>query len=138
MSYLCPVLPVLLVPDTYYWVHYANLWIMPTLPLALTSPTACDRRTKSGRRDFAILTLLVRLGLRAGEVAALALDDIDWRAGEMVVYEKGKRADRLPLPTDVGEAIAAYLRRGRRANAEVRSVFVRLPAMPPASPTPRP
>ena len=109
-------------------------WHLAGLPKSLEPAqvrsllAACDRRTRSGRRDFAILTLLVRLGLRAGEVAALALDDIDWRAGEMVVHGKGKRADRLPLPTDVGEAMAAYLRRGRRANAEVRSVFVRLNA----------
>jgi integrase/recombinase XerD len=109
-------------------------WHLAELPKSLEPAqvrsllTACDRRTKSGRRDFAILTLLVRLGLRAGEVAALTFDDIDWRAGEMVIHGKGKRADRLPLPTDVGEAIAAYLRCGRRANAEVRSVFVRLNA----------
>jgi integrase/recombinase XerD len=109
-------------------------WHLAGLPKSLEPAqvhsllSSCDRRTQSGRRDFAILTLLVRLGLRAGEVAALALDDIDWRAGEMVVHGKGKRADRLPLPTDVGEAIVAYLRRGRLANAEVRSVFVRINA----------
>ena len=109
-------------------------WHLAGLPKSLEPAqvrnllAACDRRTRSGRRDFAILTLLVRLGLRAGEVAALALDDIDWRAGEMVVHGKGKRADRLPLPTDVGAAIAAYLCRGRLANAEVRSVFVRVNA----------
>ncbi len=109
-------------------------WHLAGLPKSLEPAqvrsllASCDRRTRSGRRDFAILTLLVRLGLRAGEVAALALDDIDWRAGEMVVHGKGKRADRLPLPTDVGAAMAAYLRRGRRANAEVRSVFVRVNA----------
>ena len=68
-----------------------------------------------GRRDYAVLLLLLRLGLRAGEVAALRLDDIDWRAGEIVVHGKGRRIDRLPLPADVGEAIAAYLRRGRPA-----------------------
>jgi site-specific recombinase XerD len=109
-------------------------WHLARLPKSLEPAqvrsllASCDRRTQSGRRDFAILTLLVRLGLRAGEVAALTFDDIDWRAGEMVIHGKGKRADRLPLPTDVGEAIAAYLRRGRRANAEVRSVFVRVNA----------
>jgi len=74
---------------------------------------SCDRATTLGRRDFAILTLLARLGLRAGEVAALALDDIDWRAGEIVVHGKGSRIDRLPLPADVGEAIVDYLRYGR-------------------------
>ncbi|HJW75962.1 MAG TPA: site-specific integrase [Thermoleophilia bacterium] len=86
---------------------------------------ACDRRTRKGRRDFAILTTLVRLGLRAGEVATLRLDDIDWRAGEIVVHGKGNRAERLPLPADVGNAVAAYLRSGRPASAEGRTVFVR-------------
>jgi integrase/recombinase XerD len=84
---------------------------------------SCDRRTAIGRRDHAILTVLVRLGLRAGEVAALMLDDIDWRAGELVVVGKGGRRDRLPLPVDVGQALAAYLRRGR-PRGECRQVFV--------------
>jgi integrase/recombinase XerD len=87
---------------------------------------SCDRRTPRGRRDFAILTTLVRLGLRSGEVAALKLDDIDWRAGEIVVHGKGNHAERLPLPVDVGEAIAGYLHRGRSASAQGRAVFVRL------------
>ena len=56
-----------------------------------------------------MLMLLARLGLRAAEVAGLALDDMDWRAGELVVRGKGRRADRLPLPADVGAAVAAYL-----------------------------
>jgi len=89
---------------------------------------ACDRRTGPGRRDFAIVTMLVRLGLRAGEVAALELDDVDWRAGEFVVHGKGNRAERLPLPADVGEAVAAYLRRGRPASAQSRAVFIRIRA----------
>ena len=74
----------------------------------------CDRRSALGRRDYALLVILLRLGLRAGEVAALRLDDIDWRAAELVVRGKGPRQDRLPLPVDVGEAIAAYLTRGDR------------------------
>lgn len=109
-------------------------WRLAGLPKGL-EPTqvqrllaSCDCRTRRGRRDFAILTMLVRLGLRAGEVAALELDDIDWRAGEIVVRGKGNRAERLPLPTDVGEAVAAYLRRGRPASAEGRRVFVRVKA----------
>ncbi len=85
---------------------------------------SCDRETAVGRRDFAILTLLARLGLRSGEVAGLLLDDIDWRAGETLVRGKGRRSERLPLPADVGEAIAAYLRDGRSASAEGRTVFV--------------
>jgi site-specific recombinase XerD len=89
---------------------------------------SCDRRRSNGRRDFAILTTLVRLGLRGGEIAKLRLDDIDWRAGEIVVHGKGNRAERLPLPTDVCEAVAAYLRRGRPASAEGRTVFVRVKA----------
>jgi integrase/recombinase XerD len=86
---------------------------------------ACDRRTRSGRRDFAMLKLLVRLGLRAGEVRSLNLEDINWRAGELVVRGKGNRIERLPLPADVGQALAAYLRHGRPATARGRTVFVR-------------
>lgn len=85
---------------------------------------ACDRRQWIGRRDYAVLLVLVRLGLRAGEAAALTLDDIDWRAGEIVVHGKGRRLDRLPLPADVGTAVAAYLRHGR-PTTERREVFLR-------------
>ncbi|HEX8005530.1 MAG TPA: tyrosine-type recombinase/integrase [Trebonia sp.] len=77
-----------------------------------------------GRRDYAIVMLLVRLGFRRGEVAALSLDDIDWQAGELVVRGKGRRADRLPPPDDVGQAIAGWLRRGRPASSH-REVFLR-------------
>lgn len=89
---------------------------------------SCDRRRATGRRDYAILLVLCRLGLRAGEVAALGLDDIDWRAGEVVVRGKGNRVERLPLPADVGAAVAGYLRRGRPTTAQGRSVFVRVHA----------
>lgn len=85
---------------------------------------SCDRRTAIGRRDFAVIIALLRLGLRRGEVAGLRLGDIDWRAGEVVVVGKGGRSDRLPLPADVGEALAAYLRRGRPAS-DRREVFLR-------------
>jgi len=85
---------------------------------------SCDRRTAIGRRDFAVIVALLRLGLRRGEVAGLKLGDIDWRAGELVVVGKGARLDRLPLPADVGEAIAAYLTRGRPAS-DRRHVFLR-------------
>src|SRR6266540_1320507 len=74
---------------------------------------SCDRRTSTGPRDFAILVVLARLGLRANEVAALRVDDVDWRVGEITVRGKGNRTDRLPLPVDVGQAIAGYCRRGR-------------------------
>ncbi|MGH8152714.1 MAG: tyrosine-type recombinase/integrase [Rhodanobacteraceae bacterium] len=89
---------------------------------------ACDRRTHAGRRDFAMLMFLAHLGLRAGEVRALRLDDIDWRAGELSVRGKGNRMERLPLPSQVGQAVVAYLRRGRPATARGRTVFVRLHA----------
>ena len=88
---------------------------------------SCDRRRALGRRDYAVIILLLRLGLRRGEVAGLRLDDIDWRAGELVVRGKGARQDRLPLPADVGEAIAAYLRRGRPRSSG-REVFLRAKA----------
>jgi site-specific recombinase XerD len=89
---------------------------------------ACDSQTRAGRRDLAILTTLVRLGLRAAEVANLRIEDISWRSGEMVVRGKGARAERLPIPADVGAAIAAYLRDDRPATAQGRTVFVRLMA----------
>jgi site-specific recombinase XerD len=92
---------------------------------------SCDRRTPTGRRDYAVLLLLARLGLRAGEVAALTLDDIDWQAGELTIRGKGPRSDCLPLPQDVGEAIVAYLRRGRPPCATRRLfVTVRAPIRP--------
>jgi integrase/recombinase XerD len=84
---------------------------------------SCDRRRTLGRRNYAILLLLARLGLRAGEVAALALDDVDWRAGEVSIRGKGDRHDRLPLPADVGQALVDYLRR-RRGPAACRTLFL--------------
>ena len=83
---------------------------------------ACDTDTLLGRRDFAVLLLLARLGLRAGEVAAVRLDDIEWRAGEMTVHGKGHREDRMPIPVDVGDAVVAYLR-ARPASAH-RALFL--------------
>jgi site-specific recombinase XerD len=92
---------------------------------------SCDRGTGRGRRDRAILLLLARLGLRAGEVAALMLDDIDWRAGEITVSNiKRGRRERLPLPVDVGQALTEYLQDGRRPDALTRHVFVRMLAPP--------
>lgn len=101
-----------------------------SLPKGITTEEAdallasCDRRSAIGRRDYALIITLLRLGLRRGEVAGLMLDDIDWRAGELVVAGKGGRIDRLPLPADVGAAIAAYLRRGRPASNR-REMFLR-------------
>ena len=128
------------------YLHLAGLieaplvWAVPsvadlrdrTLPRGL-EPAAvkkllasCDRRTLVGRRDFAILLLLARLGLRAGEVARLRLDDVDWRGGLLLVSGKGGRHDELPLPVDVGEALVSYLR--RRSRCECRALFLRITA----------
>ncbi|HEV8276893.1 MAG TPA: tyrosine-type recombinase/integrase [Streptosporangiaceae bacterium] len=107
-------------------------WRLAGLPKALEPGqvaallASCNQDTAAGRRDFAMLTLLARLGLRAGEVAGLSLDDIGWRAGEITVRGKGSRAERLPLPADAGEAITAYLAGGRPEPFEgTRQVFLR-------------
>ncbi len=88
---------------------------------------SCDRTTVRGLRDFAMLILLARLGLRAAEVAGLRLEDLRWRDGEVVVRGKSRRTDRLPLPADVGDAVVQYLRKGRPVT-EARTVFVTLVA----------
>lgn len=104
-------------------------WRGGPLPRALelrqvsTMLAACDRRTVLGRRDYAMLMLLARLGLRVCEVAALELDDLDWQRGEVVIRGKGDRRERLPLPTDVGEAVTSYLLEGR-PQVESRRLFV--------------
>jgi site-specific recombinase XerD len=109
-------------------------WRLQGLPRGLDAESvgrllsSCDRETIAGRRDLAMLLMLVRLGMRRGELARLGLGDIDWRAGEVLVRGKGNRLERLPLPVDVGEALADYLRHGRPADAEGRSVFVRVKA----------
>jgi integrase/recombinase XerD len=103
------------------------------LPRALSPETvtallaSCDASSPMGKRDLAALTLLIRLGLRAGEVAGLTLDDLDWHQGELVVKGKGSRQERLPLPIDVGEALVAYLN-GGRPGVEGRAVFMRTKA----------
>jgi site-specific recombinase XerD len=91
----------------------------------------CDRRKHVGRRDYAVLLLLVRLGLRAIEVARLTLDDIDWSEGELTIHGKGGRQDCLPLTEEVGAAMASYLHRSRPC-CRFRSVFatVRAPVRP--------
>jgi site-specific recombinase XerD len=89
--------------------------------------TSCNRTTPAGRRDYAVLLLLARLGLRGGEVAHMELDDIDWENGELIVRGKSFRQDRLPIPEDVGEALASYLREGR-PRCPSRRVFIRLRA----------
>jgi site-specific recombinase XerD len=87
----------------------------------------CDRSTPTGKRDYAILLLLARLGLRGGEVLAMTLEDLDWERGEIVVRGKGQRLERLPLPAEVGAALACYLRDVRPARA-TRRVFIRMKA----------
>jgi len=85
--------------------------------------TSVRTNPKHGARDYAMLLLMARLGLRAPEVIAIQLDDIDWRAGELLVRGKGKRHDRLPLPHDVGEAVAGYIRHERISTS--RTLFVK-------------
>lgn len=100
-----------------------------SLPRGLDSETVqtllagCDRGRGAGLRDYAILTLMARLALRAGEVARLRLDDIDWHHGELVVRGKADRHERLPLPVDVGEALVDYLRTDRHQR-QGRALFV--------------
>ncbi|HUW66328.1 MAG TPA: site-specific integrase [Spirochaetia bacterium] len=104
-------------------------WRQTRLPSTLTASQitaildSCDRSHPTGLRDFAILTVLTRLGLRSAEVANLQLGDVDWRAGEIMIRGKGCRNDRLPLPVDVGESLVAYLCDGR-PRTECRSLFL--------------
>ena len=105
-------------------------WKLATLPTYLPAAEVqkaldgCDRATVIGRRDYAILMMLAKLGLRANEVATLTLDDIDWRAGEMLVRAKGRQRARMPIPPDVGAAVVAYLR-DTRPKSSCRRLFVR-------------
>ncbi len=106
-------------------------WRLSALPKSLPVDevgrliSSCRRETITGQRDYTVLLLLARLGLRAGEVVAMTLDDIDWEAGELTVRGKGGREDRLPIPRDVGQAMATYLRQGRPQNCSTRRFFVR-------------
>ena len=84
---------------------------------------ACDRNTAVGKRDYAMVLLLARLGLRAGEVAGLRLEDIDWHHGEFLVRGKGSKDERLPLPDEVGASIADYLLHARPAVPDLREAF---------------
>ena len=106
------------------------IWSLSVLPKSLPIGTVqrlldhCERNTPHGKRNYAVLLLLARLGLRAGEIVALNLDDIDWDSGRITVRCKGGRWAHLPLPVDVGEAIVIYLRSGRPRCA-CRRVFLR-------------
>jgi len=108
-------------------------WSMASIPRAITLEqtkkllASIDRKTAMGRRDYAIVLLLARLGLRSGEAASLELNDIDWSTGQLRVHGKGNRRSELPLPADVGRAIATYLRHGRPQCAS-RRVFLRTKA----------
>jgi len=110
-------------------VPTATVWAAGSLPRPLRADAiaamraSCDTQTVVGSRDLAILTVLHRMGLRAGEVAGLKLDDVDWRHGEIVVRGKGNRQERLPLPADVGEAVVTYLR--HRPRVACRALFLK-------------
>jgi site-specific recombinase XerD len=105
-------------------------WKLASLPTYLSTAQVqkvlhgCDRATAMGRRDYAILMMLAKLGLRADEVATLTLDDVDWRSGEMLVRAKGRQRARMPIPPDVGAAVVAYLRDGR-PKSSCRRLFLR-------------
>jgi site-specific recombinase XerD len=105
-------------------------WSLAKLPVYLRAEQVAhilkqtDRTTVIGRRDYAILLLLARLGLRAGEVASLRLDDLNWEQGSLTIRGKGGRWARMPLPQDVGEAIIDYLANGRSSGAD-RRLFLR-------------
>jgi integrase/recombinase XerD len=105
-------------------------WGLAALPRAVPAELvtrlleACDPGTPLGTRDYAIMLMLWRLGLRNSEVAFLSLDDVDWQAGEITVRGKGSRSDRLPLPTDVGQALAGYLVRARPRWGSERRLFL--------------
>ena len=111
----------------------------PSLPRHLTPEqvetliAAVRTDTAMGRRNYAMVLLLARLGLRAAEVIAIRIDDIDWRAGELLVRGKGQRHDRLPLPKDVGEALANYLRGDRVTTSRALFVTQRAPLAKPLS-----
>ena len=108
-------------------------WRLSTVPETLEVKEierilkTCDQDTIAGRRNYAILLLLARLGLRAGEVVNMRLDDIHWETGELIIHGKGNRHDKLPLPYDVGNALAHYIRAGRPP-CSTRQVFIRITA----------
>jgi site-specific recombinase XerD len=105
-------------------------WSLSALPKSLLPGQVeqalvhCPRGTAVGRRDYAILLLLARLGLRSAEVMDLTLEDIEWESSRITIRGKMNRLDQLPLPADVGKAIAAYLKRGRPRTSNTRRVFL--------------
>jgi integrase/recombinase XerD len=124
-------------PGLAHAVPHVARWREATIPQFPTRPQidrllgSCDRDDATGARDCAVLLLLARLGLRAVEVARLRLDDLDWRAGQIIVDGKAHRRDQLPLPSDVGEAIVEHLKhRGRRRGQRHVFLTVRAPIRP--------
>lgn len=119
------------VRDHSHFVPTVKTWRQSSVPTFLSPEqeeailAATDRSTPTGRRDYAILLLLARLGLRAGEIVALELGDIRWRSGELVIHGKGQRVAHMPLLSDIGEALARYLHEDRGASAS-RRVFLRM------------
>lgn len=117
--------------DLYGSVPMVRKYRQSTVPTFLTPEqeealiVSADRSTARGRRDYAILLLLARLGLRAGEIVALELGDIHWRSGELVIHGKGRMVEHVPLLSDVGDALAIYLHEDRGASAS-RRVFLRM------------
>jgi len=148
-------LQVVVVRSVLRYLHLAGLitapleWAVPgvsavrdrSLPRALDPAavtallSSCDRRRTVGRRNYAILLSLVRLGLRSSEVARIALDDVDWRAGQVLIHGKGGREDLLPLPVDVGQALVSYLQRRPAEPEGCRTLF--LTVLPPVRPMSR-
>jgi integrase/recombinase XerD len=108
-------------------------WRLASLPRGLDAVVvqrlldSCNQDTIVGRRDYAILTMLARLGMRGAEIADLELGDLNWRGGEVTIRGKANRIDRLPLPVDVGEALASYLTAGR-PRCDAATVFCTLRA----------
>jgi len=105
-------------------------WSMTGIPRAIAPDhvravlESCRRDTPVGRRDYSILMLLARLGLRSGEIVALTVDSIDWDLGCLTAVGKGGQSSQLPLPAEVGKAIADYLLRGR-PRSSCRTLFLR-------------
>lgn len=108
-------------------------WRLASIPYSLPAESvekilsSCNRETHIGKRDYAIILMLARLGLRAGEIITLNLEDINWHSGIITVHGKGSHRSQMPLPPDVGEALAAYLQFGRPKSTS-RRIFLRLQA----------
>jgi len=123
-----------LILDLAAFVPSVARWSLSKLPKSLPPEqveqalACCPHTTAVGRRAYAVLLLLARLGLRAGEVVRLTLEDIEWETGRVTIRGKMNRVDQLPLPADVGKAIVAYLKHDRPRNLSTRRLFVRVRA----------